>query len=116
MPKKPETIFKEKVFKDLRLLRNSYFFKIQQMARVGDPDIVGTLNGHSIYLELKRSEKAKIDTLQVHNLHKAQAAGAYAFVAYPENWDKVYLFLKMLNGTVTKRMEIPTCLQLPSVI
>lgn len=41
MPKKPETIFKEKALEELREIKNSYWMKIQQVAIRGVPDIIG---------------------------------------------------------------------------
>ena len=68
MPKKPETIFKEKVLEELRKMKNSYWIKIQQLSIRGVPDIIGVVNGRFVALELKKSHQEKADKLQEYVL------------------------------------------------
>ena len=88
MAKKPETIFKEKVLEELREIKNSYWIKIQQVALKGVPDILGTINGRFIALELK-IEGDKADKLQEYVLHEIDKAGGIALVAHPNNFDEI---------------------------
>ena len=89
MAKKPETIFKEKVLEELREIKNSYWIKVQQLAIIGIPDILVTINGRFIALELKKDEKGKADKLQEYVLHEIDKAGGIALVAHPNNFDEI---------------------------
>lgn len=97
MAKQPETIFKEKVLKDLRALPKTWAEKIQQVAIRGTPDILACVNGHFVSLELKRSDKAKTDPLQDYVLGKISDAGGMALVAHPLNWPDILAKLKKLS-------------------
>ena len=92
--KKKETLFKEKVLPDLKKL--GYFIKIQQVVRCGDPDIIGTINGVYIAIELKTDE-GKLSELQKLSIAKILKAGGIALVATPSNWSKTYFFLLKLK-------------------
>jgi|TARA_R100000458_G_scaffold3798_1_gene3081 hypothetical protein len=89
MPKKPETIFKEKALEELREIKNSYWMKIQQVAIRGVPDIIGLVNGRFIALELKKSHQEKADKLQEYVLQEVDKAGGIALVTNPENFAEV---------------------------
>jgi len=97
MAKKPETLFKEKVLKQLRALPYSWWEKIQQVTLRGTPDLIGCLNGNFIAIELKRSAKAEIELLQVIKLERIGKAGGTAIIAYPENWEVVYAQLVKMS-------------------
>jgi hypothetical protein len=90
MSKKPETLFKEKVFKDLSTLESSWFFKSQEVAQRGIPDVIMCVKGTFVAIELKKDAKAKIDPLQTWTISKIGATGALALVAYPENWKEIF--------------------------
>jgi|TARA_R100000664_G_scaffold20397_1_gene29589 hypothetical protein len=87
MAKKPETIFKEKVLEELREIKNSYWIKIQQVALKGVPDILGTINGRFIALELK-IEGDKADKLQEYVLQEIDKSGGIALVVNPNNFEQ----------------------------
>lgn len=92
--KKPETKFKEKVLPQLKKL--GYFVKIQQASIVGTPDILGTINGVFIAIELKTNE-GKASQIQELNLLKVLKAGGIALEVSPKNWAKTYAFLLSLK-------------------
>jgi|TARA_R100000742_G_C4276918_1_gene98340 pantothenate kinase len=96
MPKKPETIFKEKVLEELREMKNSYWIKIQQLSIRGIPDIIGVVNGRFVALELKKSHQEKADKLQEYVLEEVDKAGGIALVTNPENFEEV-------KGYITKQ-------------
>lgn len=96
MAKKPETVFKERIQPRLKALPNSWWEKIQQVVIRGTPDIIGCVSGVFVALELKMSEKAPIEPLQIHKLRKIEKAGGMAFIVYPENWEDVYMQLEIL--------------------
>jgi Holliday junction resolvase len=97
MARKPETIFKEQVLKDLKVFPNGYFEKIQQVGKRGTPDILGCLNGYAVVIELKKDAKAKPDKLQVHKLKQYQRASALVFVACPATWGEIYKRLTIIS-------------------
>lgn len=91
--KQPETKFKEKVLKDLRSLPETWWVKVQQVAIRGTPDILGTLGGVFVAIELK-SHFQDADPLQRHNLDLIADAGGIAVLAYPENWEETFAYLR----------------------
>lgn len=98
--KKPvsETTFKRRVQEDLKKLPNVYFVKIQQRTIRGVPDIFACIDGRMVALELKRDEHARIAPLQTATLARIDRAGGHAVIAYPENWEDVYTYLKEMAG------------------
>lgn len=86
--KKPETIFKEKVLRDLRAA-GAWAEKIQQVGIRGTPDILACLNGRFIALELKKDKEARIDKLQVVKLRKISKLGGISFLVSPETWQEI---------------------------
>lgn len=93
-----EKRFKEKVQKDLNTLENVWYFKSQERAVRGIPDIVMCLNGYFVALELKRSDKSVISALQVYTIHSIKSKGqGTAYVACPENWGKIFPVLKKID-------------------
>ena len=110
----PETKFQERVQKWLKT-KGWKYIKIQQKSLCGDPDLVVCVNGIYIELELKRSKSAKVDRLQLYELSRTLKSGGYAFVCYPENWDKVQEFLVLMSHCHYRKMEIPECLKLKTL-
>lgn len=96
MAKQPETIFKERVLADLKLLPNTYAVKIQQVAILGTPDILACINGWFVALELKRDDKSKPDPRQKYELDKIDSANGVALVAHPLNWPGILASLKRI--------------------
>jgi hypothetical protein len=96
MAQKPETIFKERVLKDLRALPSTYAVKIQQQAIRGTPDILACVNGWFVAIELKKDDKAKTDKRQDYELKKIDEAGGMALVAHPLNWPGMLARIKRL--------------------
>ena len=90
MPKKPETIFGEKVDADLRKAFGSdvWVENIQQVGKRGTPDRLICLNGTFIALELK-VEGGETDLLQLVKLKEIIKAGGKAYVVYPHTWNIV---------------------------
>lgn len=99
MAKQPETKFKEKVLKRLRMIPGSYWLKIQSVAIRGIPDILGVVNGKFIALELKvPPNKLKPGSLQWHIIHQLKKAGAYAREVTPDTLDETLKNLENLTG------------------
>lgn len=95
MSQKPETIFRQKVVRDLTTLPDTAIFSIQQRTIVGDPDLILCIRGRFVALELK-SEHGKLSKLQEYKLEKIRKAGGLAFVVFPDDWDDVFINLKTI--------------------
>lgn len=96
MAQKPETLFKNRVRKDLEKLPKTWFEKIQQVSICGTPDFLCCINGNFVAIELKKDEKEDADDLQKYKLYKIAKAGGKTFVANPSNWDTIYKYLQEL--------------------
>lgn len=97
MAKQKETRFKEKVLKDLRKLPCSWFCKIQQRSIRGTPDILGTVCGFFVAIELKdkdaRPDPSR-EKLQDHKLEEIAAAGGIAAKVTQDTWPEVFAQLR----------------------
>jgi hypothetical protein len=85
MSKQPETIFKEKFREQLDAIPFSWWVKLKLPSVLGIPDILGTIRGRFVALELKKSEAEKPAKIQLYHLDVISQCGGYARVAYPEN-------------------------------
>lgn len=94
MPKKPETLFRERVTPLLKALPFTCVLSIQQVAIRGTPDMLLCIAGHFVALEFKKDERSQPTKLQRHTLEKIERAGGSAFVVCPENWDRIYSHLR----------------------
>ena len=86
--KKPETVFKERVQKDLFTMfgDSCWVEKIQQVAIRGTPDLLICICGDFIAFELKKDEDSEPDRLQTHKLMAITKAGGKAYTVHPGNW------------------------------
>ena len=66
---------------------------MQQVAKVGTPDILMCLCGIFVAIELK-SEDGKISALQEYNLDKIARCGGLAIIITPQNVEESILFLE----------------------
>lgn len=97
MAKQPETKFKEKVLRELRKIPNSYWIKIQSVSIRGIPDIIGTVNGHFVALELKvPPNRLKPGGLQWLVIQELKKAGAYAREVIPDTLNETLDNIKLL--------------------
>lgn len=110
MSRKPETVYKDRIVPKLKKLPNTFVVKIQQVAKIGTPDIFLCISGLFVALELKSSENKKTSKLQEYNLDLISEAGGITILSYPENEDKVLNFLTNLArsaaGDKTKKERI----------
>lgn len=111
LAEKPETVFQKRVQAWLHE-KKIKFIKIQQVARIADPDIVLNLNGRYVELELKATEKSRVDKLQKYQLIRTNRGNGYGFLVFPENWEIVKEFLEKLMDINFYRIEEPECLKL----
>ena len=102
---KPETIFKQRVLRDLRALPYVWAEKIQQQAIRGTPDILACICGVFVAIELKKDAEARTDKMQDHTLNKIRAAGGRAFVTYPKAWAEHYRELRIFVDQTAEYMQ-----------
>lgn len=94
---KPETAFRtRKVDPFIKKLNQTAGFSIQQTSIVGDPDKILCIRGMFVAVEIK-DKGGILEPLQEYNLSRIVAAGGYAYVADPTNWDEVKGFLKLIS-------------------
>lgn len=97
MSKQPETLFKEKVFKDLKTLKDKvFFFKSNEASVRGIPDVIVCFKGKFLALELKkdlkeerRCKNKKLD-LQSYRIDQITRAGGKALFISPKTWSKFF--------------------------
>jgi len=94
-----EKNFQKQVFRDLKKLPKSFFYKSHDMSVGGIPDVVGVLNGNSVWLELK-GDKGRPSPLQIHTVNKIRQAGGVAKIVYPHEWPVVYEELTRLAHSI----------------
>jgi hypothetical protein len=102
MAQKPETVFKNRFVPRLKRLPSTFVVKVQQVAKIGTPDLLICIGGIFVSIELKSSAKGKVSPLQEHNLNLIAEAGGITIIAYPENEDKVMDYLTKLAHSATK--------------
>ncbi len=89
MTRQPETLFKVKVQADLnKLIRRGapiWFYKSQEVGRRGIPDIIMSINGTFVALELK-TDVGRPTPLQLHTLTKIGASNGWGIVTSPKVW------------------------------
>ncbi len=95
MVTKPETLFRQKVMRDLTLLEDIAIFSIQQRTIKGDPDLMLCVKGKFVALELK-SENGRASKLQEYKINKINQAGGIGLIVYPENWPEVLNLVQSL--------------------
>jgi len=96
MSKPPlEAEFQRTVLRKLRLIPRSFWAKINDRVTVGLPDIMGSVGGTFIAIELKT--RSKVTPIQAYTLKQIGRTGAHAFVVTPDNFDDVYSFLLDLS-------------------
>lgn len=94
-----ESEFQAVVLKKLRLIPHSWWVKLNDRVTIGLPDIIGSVVGFCVVIELKT--RSKVSKIQAHTLRKIAETGAHSFVVNPNNWDEVYAFLLELSQKPT---------------
>ncbi len=85
-----EKQFEKKVRAFLKTLGVQWHFKVfgNAFQESGIPDLVGCVNGRFVALEIK-SSTGKPSELQVYKINLINAAGGFATVVSPKNWEEV---------------------------
>lgn len=89
-----EKDFQKRVMRDLRRVPYSWWQKTNDRVSIGVLDIHGGVNGYSVVIELKT--RSILTLKQFDNIEKAHGARCQSFVATPENWEEIYLFIRSL--------------------
>ena len=92
-----ESTFKKRVLSRLRKIPKTVVFTIQQASIRGTPDLLVSINGRFVALELKRSATAPVTELQLYNIAKINESGGYATLVYPENLDVIMKELEAIS-------------------
>ena len=90
-----ETLLKIKVLQALKRIPKVWFLKTQEVARSGTPDILASVNGIFVAIELKTDDGA-VSKLQEYNLKKIEETGAVSIVLMPNNFEASIQFLENL--------------------
>lgn len=101
MAKQRETILKEKVLRDLRKIPNTWWEKINQVSIRGTPDILGSLVGQFVAIELK-TDTGNLDPLQAHKLDEIKKTSAISIVVRPHSWPDQLESLKTLAKALSE--------------
>jgi len=96
MAKKPETLFKERVQRDIKKLKYCWGFKTQEVATHGIPDIVLGVNSWHVILELK-TEGEEPKPLQQYHLDENKRCRNISFAPTPKTWPRVFNYLQELD-------------------
>ncbi len=99
MASQPETRLKNRVLKDLKTLPYMWVLKTQERSRRGVPDLLISLGGQFIAIELK-VKATKATPLQMVVLEDITMSGGLAFVVNTENWASIFQELKDSVGAV----------------
>ena len=101
MAKKPETIFGERVDRDLveAFGKGIFIENIQQVTKSGSPDRLVCLRGKFVALELKVKE-GKPSKIQLLKLARIERAGGFAAVVFPSTWPFVLDELRSIYETI----------------
>lgn len=80
----------EKRIKDFLESEGCYFVKFFANAytKSGVPDILCCCNGYFVGIEVK-AENGRASDLQIYNCEKIREAGGFAWVVYPEAFDRL---------------------------
>ena len=97
MSKQQETLFKERLMPQLRDIPNSWWFKTQQLALLGIPDVIGCVNGKFCALELKRHRAASISKLQLYVVKLIKKSNGYSKIVHPDNYKGVLRDLEKIS-------------------
>lgn len=81
-------------------------FFANRMTKVGVPDILASVGGHFVGIEVK-AQNGKPSDLQLYNVEQIRKSGGFAFVVYPSGWPKLKEILTYLkDGWFSEDYEV----------
>ena len=96
-----EKQFENKIKKFLKE-QNCYYIKYWgggQFTKSGVPDLLICCNGYFVAIEVK-AENGKPSELQLYNIDEIKKAGGIAMILYPNQFDNVKKFIKLLKNVI----------------
>lgn len=83
-----EKLYENKIKKYLDSI-NAYYIKTfaNSYTKAGIPDICATIDGHSVWIEVK-AEKGKPSELQEYHLKEINKAGGFGILLYPSGFER----------------------------
>ena len=88
-----------------------YFVKFfaNRMTKVGVPDILASVNGYFVGIEVK-AQNGRPSELQLYNVQKIRESGGFAFVVYPSGYDQLKSFIDGVKHD-TYNLDMPEILK-----
>lgn len=88
-----------------------YFVKFfaNRMTKVGVPDILASVNGYFVGIEVK-AQNGRPSELQLHNVRKIRESGGFAFIVYPSGYESLKNFIEGLKNETFNR-DLPEILK-----
>ena len=85
---------------------NCYHVKFfaNRMTKVGVPDILASVNGYFVGIEVK-AQNGKPSDLQFYNIRKIRESGGFAYIVYPSGWKQLQEILEGLLKDKFNRNE-----------
>lgn len=85
---------------------NCYHVKFfaNRMTKVGVPDILASVNGYFVGIEVK-AQNGKPSDLQFYNVRKIRESGGFAYIVYPSGWNELQRILEGLLKDTFDRNE-----------
>lgn len=85
---------------------NCYFVKFfaNRMTKTGVPDILASVNGYFVGIEVKAQNGHPSD-LQVYNVRKIRESGGFAWIVYPSGFEELKRLLIDLKEDSFSRLD-----------
>ena len=105
-----EKTFENKI-KKMLADNDCYFVKFfaNRMTKVGVPDILASVNGYFVGIEVK-AQNGRPSELQLYNVQKIRESGGFACVVYPSGYDQLKSFIDGVKHDTYKR-DMPEILK-----
>lgn len=104
--KQKETKLKERILEELSEFPRTWVCKVQQVAKRGTPDILASISGVFVAIELK-TDTGRLSKLQSYNLEQIAKTGAIAVVLTPKFKEKYMCMLRDLADRGAETINKP---------
>ena len=100
-----EKNFENKI-KDWLKAHGCYFVKFfaNRMTKVGVPDILASVNGYFVGIEVK-AQNGHPSELQYYNLREIRKSGGFCYIVYPSGWEDLKKILEGLLKDNFNRLD-----------
>lgn len=79
-------------------------FFANRMTKVGVPDILASVNGYFVGIEVK-AQNGHPSELQYYNLRKIRESGGFCYIVYPSGWEDLKEILEGLLKDNFNRLD-----------